>query len=158
MELTAKDDLLHEPVTDDPWWTETAWFGFAVPESDLCGSIYQIHRTNQGVLATAVYIWDRGGEALHEMPYYRTWWHVPMEPDQQILDVDLISGLSVRTIDAMSSYSIRYQDDDEVMLDLRWDALHPAVPLGVSGGMGHLDQLGRVRGRLVLHGEQHDID
>lgn len=158
MELTAEDDLLHDPVTDDPWWTETAWFGFAVPEADLCGSVYQIHRTNQGVLATAVYVWEPGTEGLHELPYYRTWWHVPMDEDQRILDVDLISGLSVRTREPMRSYDLTYRDGGELELDLHWDALHPAVPLHVSGGMGHLDQLGRVRGRLVLHGEELEVD
>jgi len=158
MELTASDDLLHLPTTDDPWWTETAWFGFAIPDADICGSLYQIHRTNQQVMATAVYVWDAHGEALHQMPYYRTWWHVPMEPDQQILDVDLVSGLSIRTIEAMNDYAITYQDGEEIDLDLRWESLHPAVPLHVSGGMGHLDQLGRVRGQLVLHGEAYEID
>src|SRR3546814_1485324 len=78
--LTAADDRLHPPVDDDPWWTETAWFGFAAPAEGLCGSIYQIYRTTQGVMATAVYVWAPGREDLRELPYYRTFWHLPI-PD-----------------------------------------------------------------------------
>ena len=30
------DDNFHVPADDDPWWSETCWFTFTVPERDLC--------------------------------------------------------------------------------------------------------------------------
>lgn len=156
--LTAADDRLHPPASDDPWWTETAWFGFAVPERGLGGSIYQIYRSNQGVMATAVYVWEPGAEDLGELPYYRTFWHLPIPDDAQPLDNVLPSGLSVTTERPLHTYRLRYDDTDEIHLDLRFHALHPPQPFHVSGGMGHLDQLGRVHGELVLHGESIAVD
>lgn len=155
--LSDADDRLHTPVQDDPWWTETAWFGFAVPERGLCGSVYQIYRTTQGVMATAVYVWRPGHEDLRELPYYRTFWHLPIPDDAHPCDNELPSGLSVRTVRPMSAYTLRY-DDPELILDLQWEASMPAQPLHVSGGMGHLDQLGRVTGQMQLHGETLEVD
>lgn len=156
--LTAADDRLHPPTSDDPWWTETAWFGFAVPDAGLCGSIYQIYRTNQGVMTTAVYVWSPGREDLRQLPYYRTFWHLPIPEGAQPLDCELPSGLSVTTEEPLRTYHLRYDDGDEIDLDLRFAGVLPPQPLHVSDGMGHLDQLGRVTGELVLHGEHHRVD
>jgi hypothetical protein len=156
--LRPSDDLLHRPAVDDPWWTETAWFGFSVPEAGLCGSIYQIYRTVQGVMATAVYVWSPGRESLHDLPYYRTFWHLPIPADAQPCDNELISGLSIRTDTPMSDYRLAYHDGDELRLELTWKGLIAAQPLAVSNGMGHLDQLGHVTGTMTLHGTTHPVD
>ncbi|HEY9557048.1 MAG TPA: hypothetical protein VIR58_09950 [Acidimicrobiales bacterium] len=156
--LTAADDRLHPPVDDDPWWTETAWFGFAAPAEGLCGSIYQIYRTTQGVMATAVYVWAPGREDLRELPYYRTFWHLPIPDGAQPLDNELPSGLTISTEEALRTYRLRYDDPAELTFDLRFEGIHEAQPFHVSNGMGHLDQLGRVTGQLVLHGRTIPID
>ena len=46
--LTTHDDTLH-PRTDDPWWTETVWFAWMVPERNLLGYFYPVFRPNLGV-------------------------------------------------------------------------------------------------------------
>lgn len=158
MTLTAADDRLHDPVTDDPWWTETAWFGFAVPDAGLCGSIYQIYRTNQGVMATAVYVWEPGRQELRQLPYHRAFWHLPIPDGAHPCACALPSGLTVTTEEPLHAYRLRYADGEEITLDLRFEGLLPPQPLAVSGGMGHLDQLGRVTGELVLRGRTHQVD
>jgi hypothetical protein len=156
--LTAADDRLHQPAVDDPWWTETAWFGFAHPPTGLCGSIYQIYRTVQGVMATAVYVWRPGRESLHELPYYRAFWHLPIPDGAHPCDNELPSGLSIESVDPMRAYRLRYRDPGELELDLEWTAVIAAQPFHVANGMGHLDQLGRVTGTLTLHGETLVVD
>jgi hypothetical protein len=156
--LGPDDDRLHTPMSDDPWWTETAWFGFAVPERGLCGSIYQIYRTNQGVMSTAVYVWEPGREQLDELPYYRTIWHLPIPDGAHPCDNSLPSGLSVSTVEPMRSYRLRYDDRAELRFDLTFAAVIDAQPFHVSNGMGHLDQLGRVTGELELHGDLLHVD
>ena len=32
------DDQFHTPETEDPWWTETVWFSWMIPERSLLGS------------------------------------------------------------------------------------------------------------------------
>jgi hypothetical protein len=156
--LTEADDRLHPPVTDDPWWTETAWFGFAVPDEGLCGSIYQLYRPNQGVMMAGVYVWAPGRDDLWELPYYRTYWHLPIPEGAHPLACELATGLTVSTLHPMRSYRLTYTDGDELRLDLTFDAIQPAQPFHVSGGMGHLDQLGRVRGEMTLHGRTVAVD
>ena len=46
---THPDDGFHPPTSDDPFWTETCWFTFAVPERRLSGQLYPFLRPNQGV-------------------------------------------------------------------------------------------------------------
>ena len=45
------DDRFHPPGSDDPYWTETCWFTFAVPERRLSGQLYPFFRPNQRVAA-----------------------------------------------------------------------------------------------------------
>lgn len=41
--LRPEDDSFHRG-SDDPWWNESAWFGFMVPERELSGYVYMYHR------------------------------------------------------------------------------------------------------------------
>src|SRR5580704_12382187 len=52
------DDEFHPPSNGDPYWTETCWFTFTVPERRLSGQLYPFFRANQGVLASGAYFWD----------------------------------------------------------------------------------------------------
>ena len=58
------DDHFHPPTTDDPFWTETCWFTFAVPERRLSGQIYPFFRKNQGVTSGACILWDDTGSEI----------------------------------------------------------------------------------------------
>lgn len=154
-QLTDADDGLHAPAVDDPFWTETAWFGFAVPERRLAGAIYPVFRTNQGVCSSGVYVWDDTAEVMHEALYARNYWHLPMPED--LTNLDLASGLRYEVREPLHRYGIHYSDGDELILDLEFEALHhPHAPL--LGPTGHFDQLGRVTGTMVLHGEELAID
>ena len=35
--MSHPDDEFHPPTNDDPFWSETAWFAFSVPERKLAG-------------------------------------------------------------------------------------------------------------------------
>ena len=59
---THPDDEFHPPSTDDPFWTETCWFTFAVPGRRLSAQLYPFFRPNQGVCAAAAYAWDDTGD------------------------------------------------------------------------------------------------
>src|SRR6267142_6534282 len=55
--LTPEDDTFH-PRNDDPWWTETVWFAWFVPDRKLVGYFYPIFRPNLGVQAGGVIVYD----------------------------------------------------------------------------------------------------
>lgn len=48
--LTEADDRFREPTRDDPFWSETVWFSFTVPERNMQGYVYPWIRPNQGLL------------------------------------------------------------------------------------------------------------
>jgi hypothetical protein len=154
------DDEFHPPTSDSPWWTETCWFTFTVPERKLSGQCYPFFRPNLGVTSAAVYLWDDSASRPEQVLYAKNFWHLPI-PDQPLSDIALANGLSYRCTDSLQRYEIRYTDPDtegaegpEIELDLQFDAVARPNYLGES----HLDQPGRYTGTIMLRGETIEVD
>jgi hypothetical protein len=157
-ELTPADDRFHPPTdAGEMWWSETAWFSFWVPERRLSGSLYPLFRPNLGVCSAGVYLWDDTTDDSWEVPYAKTFWHLPM-PAGDLTDLELANGLSYECREPLSRYRLRYADGDEVALDLTFEGLVAAHGVIVSPERGHLDQPGRVSGTLHLAGEEIAVD
>lgn len=151
----ADDDEFHPPTTDDPFWTETCWFTFSVPERRLSGQLYPFFRPNQGVLAAGVYVWDDRGHQMWNCRYAKNFWHLPI-PDQPLSDIELPNGIRYRTITPLHEYRIGFDDpdSDDLHIDLTFTSVARPNMLMDS----HLDQPGRYRGTIVLDGEQIPVD
>jgi hypothetical protein len=150
------DDELHPPTSDDPYWTETCWFTFTVPERRLSGQLYPFFRPNQRVVAAAAYFWDDHGDQPWSCRYAKAFWHLPMS-DEPLSDLTLPNGIRYRCLEPLTRYEVRYDDldgGDELHVDLEFSAVTPPHYLGES----HLDQPGRYRGTIVLQGEHIDVD
>jgi hypothetical protein len=63
--ITAADDYFHER-NDDPYWNESGWFGFNVPERDLAGCVYVHQRPNRGYAWAGLILWDRSGQEIYD--------------------------------------------------------------------------------------------
>lgn len=152
---THPDDEFHPPTSDDPYWTETCWFTFTVPERKLSGQLYPFFRPNQGVLAGGAYVWDDTGDQPWNCRYAKNFWHLPI-PDQPLSDISLPNGASYRVIEPQQRYEIAYDDPDgdELHMRLTFDAVAAPHYLGHS----HLDQPGRFTGTMVLDGEEIAVD
>lgn len=149
------DDNFHPPKDDDPFWTETCWWTFFVPERRLSGQLYPFFRTNQGVAACAVYLWNDEGDQPNTALYFRQTWHLPL-PDQPLSDLTLPNGLRYECTEPRTRYHLSYADPDgeDVAVDLWFDAvLDPH-----HDGHGHLDQPGRITGTIRLDGEDIPVD
>lgn len=157
--LSAADEEFHEGSTEDRSWTETAWFAGVVPERGLGIWTYPLFRRELGVMSCGIYVWEPGAEELWQLPYYRTWWHMPIPDGISATTFTLPNGLRYECLEPEARYRISYRDGDAISLEMGFEALHPPHAVGVvEGGHGHLDQLGRVRGEIVLHGEHLQID
>ena len=86
------DDEFHPPTSDDPEWTETCWFTFAVPERNLSGQLYPYFKTNQGVAAGGAFFWDGRNERPETCVYAKQFWHLPLI-DQKLTDLTLANGI-----------------------------------------------------------------
>ncbi len=162
-EITATDDQFHFAQMGDRWWmTETAWFSFCVPERKLGGWLYTMVRPNIGTVAGGAWVWDDSATLPWEVPYSSNLTAMPLQDDADLNDATFRNGVSIKTIDPLSSYALGYQDEGLIKVDLRFDAVMPPRPLrkpgSAFGDLTHFDQFGRVHGTLALHGEEIAVD
>ncbi|MEM7410888.1 MAG: hypothetical protein AAF430_11685 [Myxococcota bacterium] len=154
--MSHPDDRFHPAPDDDPFWTETCWFTFAVPERKLSGQLYPFLRRNQGVTSSACFLWDDTGSELWDCLYAKNLWHVPLADDARLEALSLPSGLHYECLEDLKRYRLRYLDPDEkrVEIDLHFDALQPPNYLAES----HLDQPGRYTGTIRIDDESVPVD
>ncbi len=150
------DDRFHPPTSDDPYWTETCWFTFAVPERRLSGQLYPFFRPNQRVTSGACFLWDDQGSQPWNVLYGKNFWHLPLPEEADLADLALPNGIAYRCEEPLRRYALRYvdPDDGEVEIDLRFDAVCPPNYLGES----HLDQPGRYTGTIRIGDDVVDVD
>ncbi len=150
------DDGFHPPTSTDPFWTETCWFTFTVPQRRLSGQVYPFLRPNQGVTTLGVFLWDDTGSQLWNCRYAKNLVHIPLAADADLADLSLEGGLSIRCLEDLSRYRVTYRDADEghVAIDLEFEGIAEPNYLAES----HLDQPGRYRGTILLDGEEIEVD
>jgi hypothetical protein len=154
------DDEFHPPTSDDPYWTETCWFTFTVPERRLSGQLYPFFRPNQGVVAAGAYFWDDTGHTTADILHARHFWHLPL-PDQPLSDITLANGISYRCVAPRSRYEISYIDpdgDEGDQLGVRAELTFTAIAEPNYLSDSHLDQPGRYQGSIRLDGEEIAVD
>jgi hypothetical protein len=153
--------------SDHPWWNESAWFGFAVPERKINGFFYFWHRPNMKLTAGGVAIWDDVGTTRDDCLYYHWFPFNPMSPDTEMFDFQLENGMSVATREPLRSYQLTYEATG-CSVDLLWKGAKPAldVTFGADShstgadefGDFHYEQLGHVTGTLEIEGERIEVD
>lgn len=153
--LGTADDRFHPVPTSDPMWTETTWWGFAVPERALGGMVYALFRPNLGVAALVTQVWDADAVEPWRAPYARGLWHVPF-PDRDLDDTQ-VGPLRLRCLEPLTDYELRW-DDGVLALELRYRAAGPPHVVAADAALGHFDQLCHVSGHLFLGGDRVDVD
>lgn len=158
--LMPEDDMFHEPESDDPWWTETVWFSWNVPERNLLGYWYVVFRKNIGVHFGGVLVFDDSAVLPWELPAFDWHWHQPFPEHHDLRDLDVLGGMTLRCLDHGRRFEFGYRNDD-VEFDLEYEALMQPMLTRKEPPFNHgthVDQPGRVRGTMVLHGEEVAVD
>ena len=131
---THPDDRFHPPENDDPFWTETCWFTFAVPGG--CGPAHPFFRKNQGVTSSAAVLWDDETHQLHDCTITRIGIcrSRGSGPDRS----PSRERLHYKCLEPLSKYELHYLDPDrnEIEIHLTYDSI--CEPNRLGGG--HLDQ------------------
>jgi hypothetical protein len=157
---TTEDDTFHPKLDDEPWWTETIWFAWMVPERNMLGYFYPVFRPNLGVQFGGVLVFDHTAELPWELPVFHYDWHLQMTPGLDLRNASLPNGMTINAREPGRVYDLGY-DSRELQLELRYEALmRPMLSRGTPpfSVAGHLDQPGRVTGRMVLNGEEIAVD
>ena len=161
--FTPADDGFHFAQMGDRWWmTETSWFSFCHPERKLGGWLYTMARPNIGTVAGGAWVWDDTAHLPWEVPYSANYTALRLPRDQDLTDITLPTGVSIRVLEPGMSYALGFADGDRCRMDLRFDGVMPPRPLRRAGSpfgsASHFDQFGRVTGELTLLGQRIAID
>jgi len=163
MSFTAEDDKFHFGQMGDRWWmTETSWFSFCHPERKLGGWLYTMARPNIGTVAGGAWIWDDAAHLPWEVAYSANYTALRLPRDQDLTNITLPTGVSLRMVEPCTRYELGFQDGERCKIALRFDGIMPPRPLRRAGSpfgdANHFDQFGRVTGEINLHGERIAID
>ena len=156
-------DRFGEARDDNPYWNESVWFSFSIPERRLHGLIQYYFRPNMGMLNGGPVMWDSSGNFQWNCLYYN-WSHLQAMPlGAEKFDMEARNSLRVQVVEPLHRYSIAY-DKDGFAMDLEWEAIGPMHELrtGDAGQQAtakfHIEQPGRMRGLVRRHGEDYPID
>ena len=158
--LTAADDDFHQP-DDNPWYLETFWFSYNVPERNLEGYIYTKFYPNQRIYGGGALAWDHTAYLPWEILYYDLQWHLPWPEVKTLKDCALPNGTSLKCLEPLKKFHVTYKSEDHDV-DLIWDAVLPAFsqPRGDVPFLfaGHIDHPGRATGTVRIKDEIIKVD
>ncbi len=153
----AADEVFHD-ATDDPYWNESGWFGFNVPERDINGFVYYFHDVRTGVSGGGPALWDPSGEQTYDCLFYDWRWTQPPTGALDFADFRLPNTLRHQVVEPMRRYRLSYAELG-MELDLEWTALMGPHVLGEASPQHcHFDQPGHMRGSVTLQGERIEVD
>ena len=156
-------DYFGEGRDDNPYWNESVWFSFSIPERRIHGSIQYYFRPNMGMLNGGPNMWDDKYHFQWNCLHYQ-WSHLQAQPEgAQKFDMQARNSLSCKMIEPLKRYKIDY-DRDGLVMDLTWEAVGPCHELHTSDSgqqataRFHIEQPGRMTGTITRHGEEYPID
>ena len=161
----SKADQLCPSPGKDPYWNESAWFSFSIPERKIHGMIYYFFRPNMNLLVGGPIIWDPSGCHTWNC-LYSDWQHIQAIPDgARKYNFTAPNSLSVQVVEPVSQYRIHY-DKLGCQIELEWTAIADANEFAMeehaygatTESRFHIEQAGRVKGSVRLRGETYRID
>ena len=161
--FTARDDDFHFAEMGDRWWmTETSWFSFCNPAEKLGGWLYTMARPNIGTVAGGAWVWDDSAHLPWEVLYNANYTALRLPRDQDLSDITLPTGVSIKAVEPTMGYDLRIADGDDCKAALHFQGVMPPRPLRAGGspfgGSNHFDQFGRVTGTVQLRDRTVAID
>jgi len=168
MPLTSEiADYFNMNLTDDPYWAESSWFSWAIPERDINGFFYNHFRPNMNCLLGGPAMWDRSGEHVWDFRYF-DWQLMRVPPpgrfgvDYNKYDWEAPWSMSLKMLEPLRRYRLHY-DRNGFRLDLEFEAVAEPSEVGLRPGLErafrlHFEQPGRIRGSVELDGETFAVD
>ena len=163
--ITPDDDGFHDDFegADHPWWTETFWTSFNIPERKMGGWFYNQILKNQGENGTnngGAWVWDdSSADALYERHQHGL--ILPPGP-RDLRDIALPNGNTIRQLVPNMAYHMTYSDKGRFESDLTFEGVCPPMPHPIGAAPfwrgRHFDQPMHVTGEIVLNGERIAID
>jgi hypothetical protein len=170
--ISAADEGFHK-ATEDPWWNESSFTTFRIPERKLFGILYHYVRPNQNTVMAGPWFVDDTGDEMSTCRYNGFDWHMSIPAGADMFDLVCENSYSVRTLEPQLRYRHSYKAPGcEFDLTFTADRLPVAMQSAgerINTGMrdfvqdveraatGHYEQTGVMNGSLVLEGEPIDV-
>ncbi|MFC1924848.1 hypothetical protein ACFLXA_05760 [Chloroflexota bacterium] len=168
-ELHQVLDFFNMNYTDDPYWSESSWFSWAIPERNINGLFYIHFRPNMNCVNAGPAMWDTSGQHVWQFLYY-DWQCMRIPPkgkygvDYNKYDFETPWGMSTRILEPLQRYQLGYRSND-FTLDLVFEAVVEPNVLGVAelkdvqnAAKMHFEQPGRITRVVELDGERFDVN
>jgi len=162
-------DQFNMDYDDDPYWSESSWFSWAIPERGINGFFYNHFRPNMNCMLAGPAMWDTGGMHTWEFLFF-DWQPMRVLPggkfgtDYGKYDFSTPYSFEIRTLVAERSYKLKY-DREGFRLDLTFEGACEAHGIPAKGDHGftgaykmHFEQPGRIFGQVELDGEVMEVD
>lgn len=168
-DLSDSLDHFYPGRSKDPYWTDSSWFSWAIPEEDICGLVWTHFRPNMNCLCGGPAMWDRSGRHAWDFPFFdfQTMRLLPggrYGVDYDKYDFETPWSLSVRTVEPLQTYRIAY-DRAGFRLELEFNAVAPPNVMNQpsadqlkSAFKLHFEQPGRITGFVDLDGVRRKVD
>jgi hypothetical protein len=174
-DLSESLDHFYEAKSDHPYWTESSWFSWAIPERGICGLFWNHFRPNMNCLVGGPAMWDAcgqpGGFGQHvwDFPFFDFQTMRVLPEGRWGVDYDKYDfvtpwSMSIRMLEPLKSYRLGY-DREGFRLDLVYTAIAPPNVMGAppaealkSAFRTHFEQPGRIQGTVALDGETYAVD
>lgn len=165
-------DSLNMHLTDDPYWSDSSWFSWAIPEQEINGFFYNHFRPNMNCMLGGPAMWDNSaanltGQNVWNFRYF-DWQLMRVLPegeygvDYNKYDFETPWSMSIRTLKPMQQFKLGY-DRENFKLDLVFTATSEPNVIGEVTGSDkayklHFEQPGRIQGSVELDGVHYDVD
>jgi hypothetical protein len=167
------DDRFHKR-TADPYWNESSFVTFYVPERRMMGVIYFHFRPNMGLASWGPMLWDASGDENYNCLHYGMDEYMPMPEGCEMFDFTLPNGLTIKTVELQKRYQHVY-DGPGCSFELDYTAaIEPyymkerhtkssnmsdwITDSGEEVTVGHYEQIGRMEGTIQIGGEDIAVD
>lgn len=154
---------------DDPYWSESSWFSWAIPERNINGFFYNHFRPNMNCMLAGPAMWDADTPHAWDFLFYDWQAMRPLPRGRFGIDYDKYDfttdfSFGIRMLEPLRRYQLFY-DANGFKLDLVFEAVAEPHAIGSRDDHGfdgayklHFEQPGRITGQVVLDGERYDVD
>ena len=119
-------------------------------------------RVNIGSVAGGAWLWDHTAHLPWEVLYNANYPALRLPRDQDLSDIALPTGVSIKAVEPTMGYELGVSDGDVCRIELYFRGIMAPRPLRKGGspfgGSNHFDQFGRVTGTVRLGGRTVAID
>jgi hypothetical protein len=162
-------DYFNMNLTDDPYWSESSWFSWHIPEKNINGAFYNHFRPNMSCMLAGVFMWDNSGH-LPWTSLFFDWQAMRVLPkgrfgrDYNKYDFETPWGMSIKMLKPLKRYHLKY-DREGFRLDLVFEGVAEPNEIGAKNAHGlnraynfHFEQPGRIKGTVACGDAEHHVD